>query len=73
MFGCDLAPPAFKIMPRRLLKVMTSAAMKKEDRQAVPGDATMREVAPTLRYEGLLLARRPAPSAGTPTSLPMCC
>ncbi|HEY6498022.1 MAG TPA: alpha/beta fold hydrolase, partial [Streptosporangiaceae bacterium] len=30
MFGCDLAPPAFKIMPRRLLEAMTSAAMKKE-------------------------------------------
>ncbi len=61
MFGCDLAPPAFKVMPRRLLAAMTSAAMKKEDRQAVPGDATMREVAPTLRYEGLLLAE----TAGT--------
>ncbi len=56
MFGCDLAPPAFKVMPRRLLEAMTSAAMKKEDRQAVPGEPTMREVAPTLRYEGLLLA-----------------
>ena len=61
MFGCDLAPPAFKIMPRWLLAAMTDAAMKKEDRQAVPGDATMREVAPTLRYEGLLLAE----TAGT--------
>ena len=61
MFGCDLAPPAFKIMPRRLLEAMTSAAMKKEDRQAIPGEATMREVAPTLRYEGLLLAE----TAGT--------
>ena len=61
MFGCDLAPPAFKIIPRRLLAAMTSAAMKKEDRQAVPGEATMRDVAPTLRYEGLLLAE----TAGT--------
>ena len=61
MFGCDLAPPAFKIMPRRLLAAMTDAAMRKEDRQAVPGGVTMREVAPTLRYEGLLLAE----TAGT--------
>ena len=61
MFGCDLAPPAFKIMPRRLLEAMTSAAMKKEDAAAAPGDATMRKVAPTLRYEGLLLAE----TAGT--------
>ena len=36
MFGCDLAPPAFKIMPRRLLEAMTSAAMKKEDAAAAP-------------------------------------
>jgi hypothetical protein len=42
MFGCDLAPPAFKIMPRRLLEAMTSAAMK-EDAAAAPDDATMRE------------------------------
>jgi len=55
MFGCDLAPPAFKIMPRRLLEVLTSAAMKKEDSQAAGDDATIRKVAPTLRYEGLLL------------------
>ncbi|HZC63414.1 MAG TPA: hypothetical protein VE464_17385 [Streptosporangiaceae bacterium] len=61
MFGCDLAPPAFKIMPRRLLEAMTSAAMKKEDAAAAPDDATMRKVAPTLRYEGLLLAE----TAGT--------
>ena len=61
MFGCDLAPPAFKIMPRRLLEAMTSAAMKKEDTAAAPDDATMRKVAPTLRYEGLLLAE----TAGT--------
>jgi pimeloyl-ACP methyl ester carboxylesterase len=61
MFGCDLAPPALKAMPRRLLEAMTGAAMKKEDAAAAPDDATMRRVAPTLRYEGLLLAE----TAGT--------
>lgn len=61
MFGFDLAPQAFKIMPRRLLEGLTNAAMKSEDRKAAPGDATMRKLAPTLRYEGLLLAE----AAGT--------
>jgi pimeloyl-ACP methyl ester carboxylesterase len=61
MFGCDLAPPAFKIMPRRLLEALTNTAMKKEDSQAAGDDATMRKVAPTLRYEGLLLGE----TAGT--------
>ncbi len=54
--GLDLAPPAFKVLPRRLLAAITNAAMKKEDAQAADGDVTMRKVAPTLRHEGLLLA-----------------
>ena len=57
----DLAPPAFKLLPRRLLEALTSAAMKSEDAKAAADDATMRKVAPTLRYEGLLLAE----TAGT--------
>ena len=56
MYGFDLAPPAFRIMPRRLLKAATNAAMKKEDAQAAPGIVTMHQLAPTIRYEGLLLA-----------------
>jgi len=54
--GLDLAPPALRVMPRRLLVAVTDAAMKKEDAQAAPGAVTMRELAPTLRYEPLLLA-----------------
>ena len=54
--GLDLAPPAFRVMPRRLLAAVTDAAMKKEDAQAAPGAVTMRKLAPTLRYEALLLA-----------------
>jgi pimeloyl-ACP methyl ester carboxylesterase len=54
--GLDLAPPAFRILPRRLLVAATNAAMKKEDAQAAPGAVTMRQLAPTLRYEPLLLA-----------------
>jgi pimeloyl-ACP methyl ester carboxylesterase len=56
MFGFDLAPPALKVLPRRLLTAATNAAMKKEDAQASPGTVTMRQLAPTIGYEGLLLA-----------------
>ena len=56
MYGFDLAPPALRLMPRRLLAAATSAAMKKEDAQAAAGTVTMRQLAPTIRYEGLLLA-----------------
>jgi pimeloyl-ACP methyl ester carboxylesterase len=54
--GLDLAPPAFRYPPRRLLVAATNAAMKKEDAHAAPGTVTMRQLAPTLRYEPLLLA-----------------
>jgi pimeloyl-ACP methyl ester carboxylesterase len=54
--GLDLAPPALRVMPRPLLVAVTDAAMKKEDAQAAPGAVTMRKLAPTLRYEPLLLA-----------------
>jgi pimeloyl-ACP methyl ester carboxylesterase len=54
--GLDLAPPALRVMPRRLLVAATNAAMKKEDAHAAPGAVTMRKLAPTLRYEPLLLA-----------------
>jgi pimeloyl-ACP methyl ester carboxylesterase len=56
MYGFDLAPSALAFLPRRLLAAATSAAMKKEDAQAPAGAVTMRQLAPTIRYEGLLLA-----------------
>jgi pimeloyl-ACP methyl ester carboxylesterase len=56
MHGFDLAPPALRLMPRRLLTAATNAAMKKEDAKADAGTVTMRQLAPTIRYEGLLLA-----------------
>ena len=59
--GLDLAPPAFKLLPRRLLVAATNAAMKKEDTRAASDTVTMRKLASTLRYEGLLLAE----TAGT--------
>lgn len=54
--GLDLAPPAFRYMPRRLLAAVTNAAMKKDAQAAAPGTVTLRQLAPTLHYEPLLLA-----------------
>ncbi|HMH94135.1 MAG TPA: alpha/beta hydrolase [Streptosporangiaceae bacterium] len=61
LHGLDLAPPAFKLMPRPLAEALTNAAMKSEDGKAGPDAVTMRQLAPTVRYEGLLLAE----TAGT--------
>ncbi len=56
MDGLELGPSLFKIIPRRLLSAMTEAAMKREDRTAAAGVVTMRQLAPTLHYEAVLLA-----------------
>jgi pimeloyl-ACP methyl ester carboxylesterase len=61
MYGLDLAPPAFKLMPRPQAEALTNMAMDSEDKQAASDTVTMRKLAPTLRYEGLLLAE----TAGT--------
>ena len=61
MYGLDLAPPAFKLMGRRLAELLTDRAMDSEDRKAGEGTVTERKLAHTLRYEGLLLAE----TAGT--------
>ncbi len=56
LYGFDLAPPALKLMPRRLLEALTDMAMKSEDRKAAGDTVTMRKLAPTLHYEGVLVA-----------------
>src|SRR6185437_7845601 len=56
MYGLELAPPFFKIMPRRLLASLTEMAMKSEDSKAAPEAITMRKLAPTIHYEGVLIA-----------------
>jgi hypothetical protein len=56
MYGLELAPPFFKIMPRRLLASLTEAAMKSEEKKAAPDAITMRKLAPTIHYEGVLIA-----------------
>jgi pimeloyl-ACP methyl ester carboxylesterase len=61
MYGLDLAPPAFKLMGRRLAEALTNRALKSEDKKASDDTVTERKLAPTLRYEGLLLAE----TAGT--------
>jgi pimeloyl-ACP methyl ester carboxylesterase len=61
MYGLDLAPPAFKLMGRRLAEALTNRALNSEDKKAADDTVTERKLAPTLRYEGLLLAE----TAGT--------
>jgi pimeloyl-ACP methyl ester carboxylesterase len=61
MYGLDLAPPAFRLMGRRLAETLTNKAMESEDKKAADDTVTERRLAPTLRYEGLLLAE----TAGT--------
>jgi pimeloyl-ACP methyl ester carboxylesterase len=56
MYGLELAPPFFKVMPRRLLASLTEMAMKREDAKAAPDAITMRKLAPTIHYEGALIA-----------------
>jgi pimeloyl-ACP methyl ester carboxylesterase len=55
MYGLELAPAIFKVMPRRLLASVTEKAMQKEDRQAGPEDITLRKLGPTVHYEGALI------------------
>jgi pimeloyl-ACP methyl ester carboxylesterase len=61
LYGLDLAPPAFKLMGRRLAEALTNRALKSEDKKASGDTVTERQLAPTLRYEGLLLSE----TAGT--------
>jgi hypothetical protein len=56
MYGLELAPPFFRIMPRRLLASLTEMAMKSEDSKAAPDAITMRKLAPTIHFEGVLIA-----------------
>ncbi|WP_133977997.1 alpha/beta fold hydrolase [Kribbella voronezhensis] len=55
MYGLELAPAIFKVMPRRLLAAVTEKAMQKEDRKAGPDDITLRKLAPTVHHEGALI------------------
>ncbi|EFH83175.1 alpha/beta hydrolase fold protein [Ktedonobacter racemifer DSM 44963] len=56
MKGLELGGPVMNAMPNWLLESLTNATMKSEDKKAKPEDITMRKLAPTLHYDGLLLA-----------------
>jgi pimeloyl-ACP methyl ester carboxylesterase len=56
MLGAQMGPGFLNAMPRWLLKAMTSSGMKREEKQARPGEVTMRELAPTLHYDFALVA-----------------
>ena len=56
MKGLELAPPIVNVLPTRLLVAVTNLALKNEDKKAVAGEMTMRVLAPTLHYEGALIA-----------------
>jgi pimeloyl-ACP methyl ester carboxylesterase len=56
MYGLELAPPFFTVIPRRLLVSLTEAGMNREDRKAAPDAITMRKLAPTIHFEGALIA-----------------
>ena len=61
LYGLDLAPPVFKLMGHRLAEALTNRSLVSEDAKATSDTVTMRQLAPTLRWEGLLLAE----TAGT--------
>ncbi len=56
MVGLDLAPPIFKVMPRRLLVTMTRKAMRAEEKAPADPGMTMRALAPAIHNEGVLLS-----------------
>jgi pimeloyl-ACP methyl ester carboxylesterase len=55
MKGLQLAPAAVNLMPRWLLEAFTKNALKSEDRSAKASHVTMRQLAPTLHNEGVLI------------------
>lgn len=56
MQAAQLGPPIFNAIPRRFLELLTSLALKQEDKKARAGDVTMRMLAPTLHYDFQLVA-----------------
>jgi pimeloyl-ACP methyl ester carboxylesterase len=56
MKGAQLGPPALNAIPRWLLELLTTMAMKQEEKKARPGEIMMRDLAPTLHYDFQLVA-----------------
>ncbi|HEU5332227.1 MAG TPA: alpha/beta hydrolase [Actinocrinis sp.] len=57
MIGLRLGPPVLKAFPRGLLAWLTEKIMSAQDRAAAPHVPTMRALAPTIRFEGVLLGQ----------------
>ncbi len=51
MKGAQMGPPIFNVIPRRLLELLTNAAMKGEDKKGSGGYVPMRTLAPALHYD----------------------
>jgi pimeloyl-ACP methyl ester carboxylesterase len=56
MKGAQMGPPAFNLLPSKLLELLTSKAMSLEERRGTNGYVPMRELAPTLHYDFQLVA-----------------
>ncbi len=56
MKGAQLGPPLFNAMPDWVLERLTAMMMKQEDKNARPGEVTMRMLAPTLHFDFQLVA-----------------
>ena len=70
MYGLELAPPFFKVMPRRLLASLTEMAMKSEDSKAAPEAITMRKLARPFTTKACSSPRWPALSTHSGRSPP---
>ena len=56
MYGLQLAPAFLKVIPRPLMTRITEKMLVKDERQAGADAITMRKLAPTIHYEGTLIA-----------------
>ncbi|MFI7062737.1 alpha/beta fold hydrolase [Kribbella sp. NPDC050124] len=56
MFGLQMAPAFLKVFPRRMLVRMTEKMLLKEERGAAADTVTMRQLAPTIHQEGVIIA-----------------
>lgn len=51
MLGGQLGPAFMNKLPRWFLELITTMSMRSEDKNAKPGDITMRMLAPTIHYD----------------------
>ncbi|MFI9846046.1 alpha/beta fold hydrolase [Nonomuraea sp. NPDC051941] len=56
MRAARLGPQFFNVMPRAVLELLTGMMLKSQDKAAVDGEPTFRELAPTLHYDGQVVA-----------------